>query len=337
MVHLIEEIRRVREDILRQENIQSAYYYYISNENINFNLVGVESLSLKGYKKETVSKESIDAVITAQSKKNQIDNNVFKILGLFLACEDFNKLKEILESKFRSSTTQLRYLIYKAFPKQYRDKLVESLSKDQDNLVKYLLEEACDLREVDAEINAMIKSSIGINELVLLEDYLKINNRIGYQNLTALEIIYQVIENFPEAIKKIKNRRKGKKVYEFKDEYDVQDILYVMLKPLFPSLKEEDPIPKVGVNSTKIDLINREEGILIEVKMIKESDVDESKFIKQLKEDIQSYHLCQWMNSLICFVYDPFDKTKDRNNFYDLNGQQTIQGKTFTVEVIVLK
>lgn len=337
MVHLIEEIRRVRENILQQENIQSAYYSYINDKKIDFELVGIESLSLKGYKKEIVSKENIDAVIAGQSKKNQINNNVFKLIGLFLACKDSNKLKDILESKFRSNTSEIRYLIYKAFPKEYREELVESLSKDQDNLIKYLLEENCDLKDVDAEIDAITKSAIGISKLVLLEDYLKMDNRIGYQNLTALQIIHQVIQNFPEAIKKIKNRRKGKDDYQFKDEYDVQDILYVMLKPLFPSLKEEDPIPKVGVNSTKIDLIHREEGVLIEVKMIKESDSDESKFIKQLKEDIQSYHLCQWMKNLICFVYDPFDKTKDRNNFYDLNGQQTIQGKTFTVEVIVLK
>ncbi|WP_262713093.1 PD-(D/E)XK nuclease domain-containing protein [Subsaximicrobium wynnwilliamsii] len=104
-----------------------------------------------------------------------------------------------------------------------------------------------------------------------------------------------MIDNFPEAIKQIKSRRKGKDAFQFKDEYDVQDVLYVMLKPVFPNMKAEDPVPKVGATSTKIDLILRQEKILIEVKMIKESDNDESKFIKQLKEDIQSYHVCQWM------------------------------------------
>lgn len=337
MVHLIAEIKRIRENILHQRNIQSAFYLYINDEKIDFDLVGVESLSLLGYKGEQVSSDDINAIISARSKKNQIDNNVFKLLGLYLACDDSDQLKGILDSKFDSSQIELKYLIYKVLPEQYRDRLVLGLSKGRNNLTRYLLDEEPDVEKTNEEIDALLKSAIGINELVLIEDFLKINNRIGYQNLTALEMVSQVIKNFPEGIKKIKSRRKGKNNFEFKDEYDVQDVLYVMLKPLFPTLKEEDPIPKVGVSSTRIDLMLREKGILIEVKMIKENDTDEAKFIKQLKEDIQSYHICQWMKNLICFVYDPFDKTKDRNNFYDLNGQQTINGKTFVVEVIVLK
>ncbi|MFD2100644.1 hypothetical protein [Flagellimonas iocasae] len=337
MVHLIAEIKRIRENILQQKNIQSAFYLYINNERIDFELAGVESMSLLGYKGEQVSNDDINAIISAQSKKNQIDNNVFKLLGLYLACKGSDRLKMILDKKFHSSQIELKYLIYKVLPEQYRDKLILSLSSGQNNLIRYLLDEEPNIEELDEEIDTLLKSTIGINELVLMEDFLKMNNRVGYQNLTALEMVNQVIKNFPEAIKKIKHRRKGKNNFEFKDEYDVQDILYVMLKPLFPMLKEEDPIPKVGASSTRIDLILREKGVLIEVKMIKENDTDEAKFIKQLKEDIQSYHICQWMKTLICFVYDPFDKTKDRNNFYDLNGQQTINGKNFDVEVIVLK
>lgn len=33
--------------------------------------------------------------------------------------------------------------------------------------------------------------------------------------------------------------------------------------------------------------------------------------------------------------YDPFSKRKDANNFYELNGEQTIQSKTFTIKVIL--
>lgn len=90
--------------------------------------------------------------------------------------------------------------------------------------------------------------------------------------MQPLELIKLIIGNFPEAIKEIKSRRKGKDVFQFKDEYDVQDILYVMLKPVFPKMKAEDPIPKVGATSTKINLILLQEKILIEVKMIKERE-----------------------------------------------------------------
>ncbi|MBK8279492.1 MAG: hypothetical protein IPK94_04830 [Saprospiraceae bacterium] len=119
------------------------------------------------------------------------------------------------------------------------------------------------------------------------------------------------------------------------DEYDVQDISYVILKSIFPNLREEDPIPKVGGKSTKIDLILREEKILIEVKMIKAKDSNETHFIEQLKADFESYHECKWLRKLFCFVYDPYKKTRDISNFNDLNGERTKGEHNFNVEVIV--
>ncbi len=116
---------------------------------------------------------------------------------------------------------------------------------------------------------------------------------------------------------------------------DVQDVLYVMLKSIFPTLKEEDPTPIVGAKSNKIDLIHREEGILIEVKMQKQSDSNERDFIEQLKNDIQSYRNSHWLRHLIFFVYDPLGKTKDAHNFYDLNGTQSINGTAFSVEIVL--
>ena len=57
-------------------------------------------------------------------------------------------------------------------------------------------------------------------------------------------------------------------------------------------------------------MILREEGVLLEVKMIKDSDTNERAFIDQLKNDIQSYHTCEWLKYLIFFVYDPQGKNK---------------------------
>jgi hypothetical protein len=116
----------------------------------------------------------------------------------------------------------------------------------------------------------------------------------------------------------------------------VQDVLYVILKSIFPTLRDEDPIPKVGAKSTKIDLILRNEKILIEVKMIKAKDSNETHFIEQLKVDFESYHECQWLDKLFCFVYDPFKKTKDLSNFNDLNGERKKGNHSFDVELIVV-
>lgn len=178
-------------------------------------------------------------------------------------------------------------------------------------------------------------------DLIILEE---LNRRlietqlpgVTFNNMSSYEMIKVILENFHNASKKItQERRKEHPIFRIADEYDVQDLLYTILKCSFPKLREEDPTPKVGAKSNKIDLILRDEGILIEVKMIKESDTNEKAFIEQLKNDIQSYHTCEWLKHLLFFVYDPYSKTKDVHNFYDLNGQQTINGKIFTIEVIL--
>ena len=45
-----------------------------------------------------------------------------------------------------------------------------------------------------------------------------------------------------------------------------------------------------------------EERILVEVKMIKEKDSNETNFIEQLKADFESYHECKWLRKLLCAV-----------------------------------
>ena len=55
------------------------------------------------------------------------------------------------------------------------------------------------------------------------------------------------------------------------------------MNTLFHCRKQGTSYVKNQLNSTKIDLIIREAGIGIEVKMIKSTDKDENKFVAQLK------------------------------------------------------
>lgn len=69
--------------------------------------------------------------------------------------------------------------------------------------------------------------------------------------------------------------------------------------------------------------------------MIKAKDKDEKDFIKQLKIDFIDYAAWNELKDLIVFVYDPFNKTTNRNNLYSLEGQKTIQNVTYNVHIIV--
>ena len=123
-------------------------------------------------------------------------------------------------------------------------------------------------------------------------------------------------------------------LFKIKDEYDVQDLVYVMLKGVLPNLKEEEPTPSVGGKFNRIDFINTN-GVLIEIKMMKEKDT-QKEFIEQLKIDIQSYYLSPMLKYLIFFIYDPFNKTKDKHLFEDLEGEQTIKDVNFRIKVILV-
>src|SRR5690606_21785637 len=191
-------------------------------------------------------------------------------------------------------------------------------------------------RDWSSDVCSSDLTDIDVQLQILLEDIESALLNIRYINKSADEVVRDILNNFSNAFQKIiKNRRKDHPNFEIEDEYDVQDILYVILKSVFPNLRDEDAIGKVGAKTTKIDLIIREERILVEVKMIKEKDSNETHFIEQLKADFESYHKCKWLRKLFCFVYDPYKKTRDISNFYDLNGDRTKGEHNFNVEVIV--
>ncbi len=176
-------------------------------------------------------------------------------------------------------------------------------------------------------------------ELGAIEDRIKKHNtdhKKADKILAKIDIVTQVLQNFSNSVLKItRDRRKGHAVFELKDEYDVQDLIYTMLKPLFTDLVEEDPSPKVGGRGSRIDIVIPTRKVVIETKMIKETDDNENQYIDDLKKDIESYHKHPDLEYLICFVYDPYRKGKDDSNFYDLAGERMVRGKQFSEITIV--
>lgn len=264
--------------------------------------------------------------------------NIYKLSGLYLASSSF--LQTELRSKFDNGNIKEKYFLSKI-----EDSLLEEIAQEvnKTDSISIIINSIINIdnisnTELDNAILEIVDDEIDAQTLIILEDLESKMLQTRYLNQDANDLVKRVFNNFSNAVKKItQNRRKNHNEFEIKDEYDVQDILYVILKSVFPNLKDEDPIQKSGGKGTRIDLILREEEILIEVKMIKASDYTESKFIDELKIDIESYHGSPWIKTLYCFVYDPFNKTRDIANFTDLNGFREKDGKRFNVEVIVVQ
>lgn len=344
MVYLRKILIENSEKLSREKNIEWVAYLYVRAPadltSQVFELTPEEEVALKGYKSEVVETESVTSIVSRSPIKGiGATSNVYKFAGLYLAAK--KELRVQLNEKFQKSDLKQQYFLSKVEPQlqaQLRQAIKDLEGDPIADLInaifnKELVKEAS---VISALQRVTLTDVIDVQLQLILEDFEASLLTVMMINKSADEVVRDVMTNFSNAIQKIvRSRRKGHNEFEIHDEYDVQDILYVILKSLFPNLKDEDPIPKVGGKSTKIDLILRDERILIEVKMIKSGDSNENKFIEELKTDFESYHECEWLDKLFCFVYDPFKKTRDIQNFKDLNGDRTKSGHSYNVEVIV--
>ena len=344
MVYLREILMHNKAKLIQYKNIELAAYLYAQSfeelPNHSFELSPEEEVALIGYKKETVDISKVVSIVSkAPIKGISATSNIYKFAGLYLSAK--NELSQQLKEKYQQSDLKQKYFLSKIEPSLQIQLSKEVLELNNDSLA-VLIKTVYDTKTVnETELNTALQSvtsgiDIDVQMQILLEDIERTLLQTKFINKTADEVVRDVLNNFSNAIQKIiKNRRKDHPDFKIEDEYDVQDILYVILKSVFPNLRDEDAIGKVGAKTTKIDLIIREERILVEVKMIKEKDSNETHFIEQLKVDFESYHECKWLRKLFCFVYDPYKKTQDISNFNDLNGERTKGEHNFNVEVIV--
>jgi hypothetical protein len=299
-----------------------------------------EEVALKGFKGEVVEPQAITSITSKPALKGiSASSNIYKLSGLYLAAK--RQLSQLLKEKYLQGDLKQKYFLTR-IEHDLTTQLIQDIKNVQPTPISIVINKALGLEDIkendlNSALQEIFKNDFDVETQVLIEDIERVLLTIRYINQTPDELVRVVLTNFSNPIQKIiKGRRSGHQCFEINDEYDVQDILYVMLKSIFPNLRDEDAIPKVGGKSTKIDLILREQNILVEAKMIKAKDQNETHFIEELKVDFESYHQCQWLKKLFCFVYDPQKKTRDLSNFKDLNGIRNKNGHEYSVEVIVV-
>ena len=115
------------------------------------------------------------------------------------------------------------------------------------------------------------------------------------------------------------------------DEYDMQDLLLIMLRAYFPSVKSEQVIEgNSDRHYLKIDFLLPDTKIAIECKFF------EGGYIKTLTEqldiDIQTYHRHPDCRYLVFFIYDRGLLISDANGLEQRYAQkQTFEGKPMDI------
>ncbi len=158
----------------------------------------------------------------------------------------------------------------------------------------------------------------------------------------AIGLVKRISLNFPLFARQLQKRRKdisvpGKKekqprpTVEMKDEYDVQDALFAILRLFFDDVRDEVWTPTYADNQNRIDFVLPDFEIAIEVKHTGQS-LTQRKIADQLIIDKEYYRQFTSCKNLVCFVYDPDLRLK---NPVSIENDLSAEDDDFSVIVIV--
>ena len=125
-----------------------------------------------------------------------------------------------------------------------------------------------------------------------------------------------------------RTRREGAQArkWHVDNEYHVQNLLWLLLAPLFPDLKEEDYTPKIGTLQPRSDICIPSLRAIIEVKFWRR-EVSSQEMIRQLAQDNSIYHVeGSAYDKLIAFIWDDARRSEQHD--------MLIQGLTALSEVV---
>ncbi len=346
MVCIIELVKKLRDSLLCQTNIDTVFYlFYNKKEPTEIPFISnqndlISRIAFKGYSKEVDEAFNVNTIDSGHTQNNYC-NKFIQCIGIRLYT---NANYEIILSDFKRFDIKRKYVMAQIFP-HLLDELMKVLLDDntiEASFIKLLVCKETDSSKIQKlEYDYIISASnTDIIDLIILENYIKLYGFSSLVNYDQKSLIIDILKNFSNSIKHItKDRMKGKSLFEIRDEYDVQDILYTIIQSIFPKCEKEDPCSKDPQGlSHRIDLVLHDLGIYIEVKMIKDQDKDKVKNFKhQIEEDIVGYSVNKDLKHLIFFTYDPNGYVDNEQHFKESQSEVKNNGITYSVDKVYQK
>lgn len=118
------------------------------------------------------------------------------------------------------------------------------------------------------------------------------------------EDVVEALEQFDECVRYLNNRRSKGAVIRVESEDDVQDVVYLMLRPFVRDLNWESPGEKVASRFVIKDFVSREGRVVIEAKYVRD-DKHGKDISREMHDDIEMYRHYPWADVVVFFVYDP--------------------------------
>lgn len=115
--------------------------------------------------------------------------------------------------------------------------------------------------------------------------------------------IIAALKEFPECIRYLHTRRSKGAIINIESEADVQDVIYLMLRPLVHDLVPENPTDKVAGRFSIGDFRSKGTKTIIEAKYIRNKDHGKG-ISEELFKDIESYRNDPHCDHIVFFIYD---------------------------------
>ncbi|MGE5113053.1 MAG: hypothetical protein ACM3JB_19490 [Acidobacteriaceae bacterium] len=150
------------------------------------------------------------------------------------------------------------------------------------------------------------------------------------------EVLQVLIGGLRRAMHPLTHRRKGAQALSFSTEYDVQDLLHVLLRPWVADIRPEEFTPSYAGSSTRMDVLLPKHKTVIELKFVR--DRNHAKRIgDELIVDIDHYQRHPDCSQLWCVVFDPEHLLTNAEGLKrDLEGQRSTKDGQVTVKVLIL-
>lgn len=133
---------------------------------------------------------------------------------------------------------------------------------------------------------------------------------------TISDNLIVLFERFHSVARQIKNRYNNRDTIKINDEYDVQDLLYALLRLYFDDIRPEEYTPSYAGSRTRMDFLLKKERTVIEVKKTRDN-LKDKEVGNELILDIARYKAHPECSRLICFVYDPESKIENPRGLED--------------------
>lgn len=177
--------------------------------------------------------------------------------------------------------------------------------------------------------NGMIKSSEETSKIIPQ------SRREGSTDKLSVDKVLSALGQFQECVRYLNTRRSKGAVVDIRGEDDLQDVLYLMLRPLITDLTPENPTDKVASRYSFEDFLSKESGIVVEAKYVRDKKHGK-EITRELNDDIEIYRNHPNCDCLVFFIYDPNSLVPDVTALHKhVESKRSYNGKTLSVHCVV--